>query len=213
MSLPLHAPPCSNRRSIQCRAILLLLPCFSLLYFLSLCFSCCSSQTVQGPCFFTAHPHPLPSIFLPVCQRGWGGGERQGLVVNHQCTHTQTGPAKWGEAAGEEISGKERQVCRVQPRMTKSGKRMCVCGLGVFSKCQKIFIKIIQLSIYVNVHVCVCVWGASCSSSSVGGLACLLLRCYNLPGSGGTIISSMSFLLLLLLLSLCTSFITIAPWI
>jgi len=60
---------------------------------------------------------------------------------------------------------------------------------------QHSFIKIIHLSsaVYVCVCACACVCVCVCGSSSVGGLACLLLRCYNLPGSGGTIIS-VSFL-------------------
>ena len=101
---------------------------------------------------------------------------------------------------GEERRGEERREGR-----KKKKRWMHVCGgektlrrvvgspAHLYS-CQNSFIKIIHLSS----AVCLCV----CGSSSVGGLACLLLRCYNLPGSGGTIISSMSFLLLFLLLLL-----------
>lgn len=73
--------------------------------------------------------------------------------------------------------------------------RVCfldVCFLSYSYSCQSSFIKIIPLSSAVDVW-CVCV--SQCGSSLVGGLACLLLRCYNLPGSSGTIISSMSFFL------------------
>ena len=112
-----------------------------------------------------------------------------------------------GEIAGGERSAAGRGEARRGERERLGGEKkkkrwMHVCGgektLGLvvgsparLYSCQNSFIRIIHLSS----AVCLCV----CGSSSVGGLACLLLRCYNLPGSGGTIISSMSFLLLLLL--------------
>ena len=149
------------------------------------------------------HPRPLPSIFLPcVPERrgGGGGGGRQRVTAGGKAAvHThKLDLVNEGEIAGGERSaagrGEARRGERERLRGEKKKKRwMHVCGgektLGLvvgsparLYSCQNSFIRIIHLSS----AVCLCV----CGSSSVGGLACLLLRCYNLPGSGGTIIRS-----------------------
>jgi len=65
MSLPLHAPPCSNKQSIQCRRILLLPHLFSL---------CCLSECAGSLLLIPPIPSP-PSFSLPACRRG-GGRQR-----------------------------------------------------------------------------------------------------------------------------------------